>query len=315
MPDDKIPDTVQAGGSTTDNQEVPVPNAAASTQNSGEPAAVVAIDPKQKASTEANETKQTANENQKETLDAIRKGERIALIIAGIVAFATLGQLGITWVNNGSTSDQMDKMILVAQRNERAATRFADSAKAINKGVADAVGKLGDQNQTSRDFATLTKKQFAQDQRPYLWLEHGSGKNMTLGREPPLAGFNAGKLFSNIWIKNYGKSPAIRVHSYAYISIKLPNPEYDVNWKKFSEAGAGAIHPPGDDFFITARTDETVPPDFIAKMGMDSNNTVLAIHIRLVYYDESGNRYESVICMAGQANGIPKSCNVEGKIK
>jgi hypothetical protein len=82
-----------------------------------------------------SDSKQSASDAQRETLDAIKKGERIALFIAGIVAFGTIGQWVTTSCNNASTSAQTEKLI-------KASHDFAASAESINGGIDHAVSKL-----------------------------------------------------------------------------------------------------------------------------------------------------------------------------
>jgi hypothetical protein len=223
MPEDEIPNTEQADGSTTKSQQIPAPNIP-SPPEPGTAVNVVEVDPEPKSSGETNDTKQSANTNQKETLDAIRKGERIALIIAGIVAFATIGQLVITLVNNGNTSDQADKMILVSQRNERAATKFADQARRINIGISDAVAKLNvqagalkdssDQTRRLADATESANRNALESDRPWI------------GALPVVANIEAGQTLSmGFTFTNSGKRPAFVESTKARFDVFLAFPD------------------------------------------------------------------------------------------
>jgi hypothetical protein len=122
----------------------------------GTQAAGVVIDQKPKSEGKAADTGKSATQAQKETLDAIKKGERIGLIIAGIVAFGTLGQWITNSCNNAATSAQTEKLIKSANinacaaqkiaaasdRNATAAESFATNAGLINAGIAQAVTQL-----------------------------------------------------------------------------------------------------------------------------------------------------------------------------
>ncbi len=144
-------DSAQKSGpdNSASNQQTPNPNATPSPEPAADPTNVVVPDPQLKATGKTGSTRKSAEENQEETLHAIRAGERIALIIAGIVALATIAQLIITILNNKGTSDQTDKLIRAAQmsahsadHNATSAFSFAQSADGINNGIADAVKKL-----------------------------------------------------------------------------------------------------------------------------------------------------------------------------
>lgn len=170
-----------------------------------------------------------------------------------------------------------------------------------------------DSAKAARDAITQARTQFTQDQRPYLWFEGGS--QMPLWREHDGVPLNGGKLSENIWIKNYGKSPAVNVHSYAYISIKQPHPEDDISWKAFTEKGTGATYPPTEHFYVTPRTTDSVDPNFISNMQLHSGEIVFSTHIKLVYHDLSGNRYEDTVCFATEGGNpiVDKTCNKQGE--
>jgi hypothetical protein len=174
-----------------------------------------------------------AERNQKETLDAIKKGERIALIIAGIVAFVTICQFLLAWTNGKSTSNQIDRLITAAQtqataaqqmvsaseRNAGAAEKFATNAGYINNGVGDAVNKLAAQAEQLEVSRKSSEGNFRQDQRawvgvtgfdPSLEPRHGTlvalggGLSVDMSDRTPATTVR-------VLIANTGKSPARHV--------------------------------------------------------------------------------------------------------
>ncbi len=149
-----------------------------------EPAPEVKVDPQPKAITEARQADNTGSG--KDTLDALKKGERLALIIAVIVAVVTIGQWVTTARNNASTSAQADKLITAANKNAAAAEKFRVAAEGINNGVGDAVIKLQAQadkmdaarqssETNSQKALDATIDSFHRDQRAWVSVEPATG--------------------------------------------------------------------------------------------------------------------------------------------
>lgn len=241
----------------------------------------------------------------------------IELVLALVIAFFAAGQWFTSCNNNSSTSRQTERLLQSANRIDDAADSFSKSSSDMSRSFDDAVAKLAEQTKASRDFATLTKKQFTQDQRPYLWQydtpasdhDHDTHLHIESPDADPLV---AQKLEVLVWIKNFGKSPALNVHSYGYVSVKSPHPEGDTNWKGFSDKDVGGIYPPGGEFSISARTADKVPLDFLATHH-NPYTTLLAIHVLITYSDQSGGNYKSLICIAVQGNAVGKRCNQNAK--
>jgi hypothetical protein len=138
----------------------------------------VEINQQEKASIEAAKAASAAKATQQETLDAVKKSERIALLIAGIVAVATIGQWITSCNNNASTSIQTDKLICAANKNAAAADKFRIAAEGINVGVGNAVGKLEAQAGSTEKAASAAKsaaqtsrEEFVSSQRAWIDLE------------------------------------------------------------------------------------------------------------------------------------------------
>jgi hypothetical protein len=182
-------------------------------------------------------------------------------------------------------------------------TRAADEAHA-------AVGKAG-------EALIQSKKQFVQDERPYLWNDEE--KSTSAGGctiDKPGSGSNTGKLNCMLWFKNFGKSPAIKVHSFAYISIDVADPMNDIHWDRFPLTG-GAIYPPNGFFFKNARSKNPVDPSSLRTTHTANPEVpnLFAIHVLIEYFDQSGTRYTSEMCELQQANGVTKICDKHNEIR
>jgi hypothetical protein len=148
----------EGDGETENNKCQPHPEAISAADLQRDPVATVEINQQERAAIEAESAAREAKATQKETLDAVRKGERIALIIAGVVAFATIGQWITSCNNNASTSIQTDKLICAANKNAAAAEKFRIAAEGINAGIGDAVRKLNLQAGELAKNATQTSR-------------------------------------------------------------------------------------------------------------------------------------------------------------
>jgi hypothetical protein len=247
------------------------------------------------------ERQRTAHENRQYRLQRwITWGTWLTFIAASIYA----GIAYFQWVD-------FNESLSISEIAARQGRIQANASQIAAKAAQDSAKMAG-------NAVVQARNQFIQDQRPYLWYDD----DMMVKRdeqpwvESPSGGLNAGKLSASFWIKNYGKSPAIRTYSFGYLSVKQPNPEDPESWAtgKLSEKGIGGVYPPGSGFEITARTKDkmSIP---LASFRSQPNDSVVAAHIEIVYYDLSGNRYTSTICMAFQGNGASKRCNKEGKIQ
>jgi hypothetical protein len=153
-----------------------------------------------------------------------------------------------------------------------------------------------------------SKHQFIQDERPYLWTiedrDHPEGPlhvNLEEGE------YN-NKIAFRYWIKNYGKSPALKVRSESYISFNRIDPEDDIQWKGFPDRSG--IYAPGDSYFKTAFSKELADASTAQALRERpaKNLPPIAIHVRIEYFDQSGNRYMTELCMVTQPNGVIANC-------
>lgn len=98
-------------------------------------------------------------------------------------------QLVTTISNNRGATRQTEQIIEAAKisahsaaHNAAAAQSFSESASSINKNITDAVSKLNTQATQTEAIAMASKQslaqartQFAQDERPYMWIDDTRG--------------------------------------------------------------------------------------------------------------------------------------------
>jgi hypothetical protein len=283
-----------------------------------------------------------ASETQKETLDAIKKGERIALIIAAIVAVGTIGQWITTCQNNVSTSVQTDKLIMAAntqagaakqlaaasqrnadaaekfsaaaERNAAAAESFFKSAVHINSGLKDAVGELKSQVETSR-------QQFATSERPYVNVV---GSKYVKGPEP-----EDHRVYIDLWFVNYGRSPALHVIGTGRIfygadamtqaDIFFSEIQITHGGRRTWEGGSSLILPPFLPSDIeklprtTLFTQEPLGPEDTALMHTRLGQIVAVDHVE--YKDRAGNTYQTDFCAESLPSGAITTCPTHNEMR
>lgn len=106
----------------------------------------------------ADNPKDKETTTEKEILDRVKIGERWMILLTAIVACSTVFQSIQSCNNNASTSKQVDKIIVAADRIDDAADSFSGSAAGINGGVRDAVGKLNLQADKLAQNVTQTSR-------------------------------------------------------------------------------------------------------------------------------------------------------------
>ena len=160
-----------------------------------------------------------------------------------------------------------------------------------------------------------SKRQFIQEQRPYLWREDEDKVPPRVWIEPPGAGTNAGKLAVDLSISNFGKSPALHVGSYSYVSAEMPNVEDDVHWEAFPKIHEG-IYPPGGGFSKTGHSDKVVSSSILRAVPSGPGEvSPFTIHTLIKYTDYSGTPYSSEICVVWQRNLVWKKCKRHNEMK
>jgi hypothetical protein len=172
-----------------------------------------------------------------------------------------------------------------------------------------------EQVRQSREAAAQFKRQFIQEQRPYLWLDDEDKYPPRVWIDPPGTGANAGKLAVEIFITNFGKTPAIHVGSYSYVSAQMLNVEDDIHWENFPKVHEG-IYAPGGGFSKTGRSEKVVSRLIVAPVPSSPDEvSPYAIHALIKYTDQSGTPYCSEICIVWQKNQVWKKCQHHNEIK
>jgi hypothetical protein len=180
--------------------------------------------------------------------------DRVAELIFAfsVVVFAFLG-----WQNAKSGSQQTDQLIsaakynaLAADRNANAAASFADSARKINDGINNAVGKLQDQaNQIERsadaaqDANDRATEFFREQQSPELSLSvspHDFGEqDASIEVALKNSGHSSAKEVGLRWyINSIGedniKKPRARIYSFSNGRLPPSYPEAET-WNEFAD--------------------------------------------------------------------------------
>jgi hypothetical protein len=155
---------------------------------------------------------------------------QIELILATSIFFLAIIQWNTVRSNNKSTAEQTSQLIAAAQisayaakDNVEASRNFADSAKSINQGISDAVGKLSLQAQRIEDSrqSSIVNSQKSldatiaisrQDQRAWVNIFGISSPTFRVGNSTSFVYLSEGQPFRfAIIVKNSGKSPAVDV--------------------------------------------------------------------------------------------------------
>jgi hypothetical protein len=160
---------------------------------------------------------------------------------------------------------------------------------------------LQDTADVAKESLNIARKNFALDQRPYIWLTNdlpGPGFMETPSKAPN------GQVLWNLQFMNYGRSPA-----------------HDVRFTVTTLAGEGAIvrartipplnqfgspMPPGKVNFSTGVSREVVSrAEFTRLMGLDD---ALVMFGRFHYTDIAGTPYETTFCLRHLRTGAVSFC-------
>ena len=163
--------------------------------------------------------------------------------------------------------------------------------------------------QAAQDSIQLAKDQFAQDQRPYVAMSYDPKLAPNFSVVPATEIGLAGHIACTFHFKNYGKSPAVRLHTLSYIST-TPRAEEDIHWKPINE-NVGVLLPPTSEVFNTAYSADANDQDAIASLyakDLSGIKKLIIIHILFVYYDQASHRYTSEFCFGHNANGAIYTC-------
>ena len=119
------------------------------------------------------------------------------------------------------------------------------------KAIRESGHAAGNALEEAKKALTQSRDQFIQDERPYMWTSEPVGYGF-IHPQNTNSGANSGKIACDVIFKNYGKSPAIKVRSYTYISTNVPDPENDIDWSTLTKVEG--VYPPGATFTATSRS-------------------------------------------------------------
>jgi hypothetical protein len=168
------------------------------------------------------------------------------------------------------------------------------------------------------------REQFAQDQRPYVWIgEATEAQKKLLNGQIPIFIDRNGRIYWHVFYTNYGKSPAVRLiaKSSFYTGAKSPDRLASGNPKLFSseiissedDFRSGTVVPPGKHDYTTLVSVNTFSPSALREIkSMDGG---VAIGIRFEYNDLSGTTYYSYVCLTRLATGAQSYCPGKNGIK
>jgi hypothetical protein len=177
-----------------------------------------------------------------------------------------------------------------------------------------AAGFAGWQDYLTRAAIRDAREQFVKDQRPYVWIfEYIDPKNVHINENE--------KMWINLPLINYGKSPAVRAKSTGKIFMGPDAMKQADKW--FNDLGTGPIltEPDAVDIFPPGIPSDREKPfggystlmtDKVLKSGdvdyILHTEQPIAIVMRTQYYDLAGNRYWSDMCMSRFATGSYPRC-------
>jgi len=173
-------------------------------------------------------------------------------------------------------------------------------------------------NNLTQQALTNARKNFAKDQRPYVWPARIEAAPLKLKE----------KVSANIYFINYGKTPAIKEHSTGKILVfynKTIVEQIDNFFETFDETkvagGSEIIVPPGiptdpkqSQSFATTYSD-VIPTTQAAMDLVTKTDGSFAVVGVVTYFDSDGTHYRSDYCMMHLANGLLAWCEKHNAIR
>ena len=156
---------------------------------------------------------------------------------------------------------------------------------------------------TMRDQLNEMRRQFTQDQRPYVMPTHVEVEQFTPGRQI---------IIKLRWV-NYGKSQAIRTSGpfailYGANALEQADRWFEIEAPKPRVSAPERVVPPGiPSNPLEAEFSTLVSPNAISQDEFDllrRTNFSIAVVIRQVYFDVAGNRYWTDSCFSNLAGSI-----------
>ncbi len=155
--------------------------------------------------------------------------------------------------------------------------------------------------QTNKDALDLARTNFVKDQRPYIWLSELEAPTVKPGQ----------RVLWKFRYTNFGKSPAIAVHSKATVLVgKDGTQRTPADFFKITNNTGGTIIPPGDKTLsTTAYSDTSITARDLADIESNPDGLVLLVYFE--YSDSSKTPYRSEICRVRLKTGAIAECKNE----
>lgn len=153
------------------------------------------------------------------------------ILLTSIIALSTVAQMVISCNNNASTTKQVNRLLVAADRIDDAAESFSHSAVSMDKSMNDAVNKLNLQASETQSLVKTAQATYEAAERPYVGIYDAAATISAPGPDSASNGLlNITKIVKGsvqlnvgVIIKNYGVVPANNMQ---------PFPDFRINGKK-----------------------------------------------------------------------------------
>ena len=166
-------------------------------------------------------------------------------------------------------------------------------------------------NNLTQEALRLTKRQFIQEQRPYIWLMNalGSPRFILNGNNPSS---DAGQVVWDYHFTNYGKTPAIDIDLQQF--IKLGDGPFVKSYGNYS-SNKGAPLPPTKDDWDTVISELGIPANRFSELLKAEIPNGISIKAVFHYADLAGGKYETGFCLNRLNSGAIGYCREGNYVK
>jgi hypothetical protein len=151
----------------------------------------------------------------------------------------------------------------------------------------------------------VTRENFRQDQRPYVWLTNDIGPFQRVSTS--IGGALGGRLAFNFHFTNYGKSPAINCSVESHIGLGRGGGER-ILWSKL-DPKSGSILPPGKTDFNTAFSEQAITNETWEKINTIGRIEYVTVRGRFQYFALDGTMYSGEFCVERSPSLGPAYCS------
>jgi hypothetical protein len=196
-----------------------------------------------------------------------------------------------------------------------------EALNASDTSLQQTLGKMQEQVDAANKAVDVSKKalnqdhdQFNMSQRPYL-AQTSMRADAPQFYVNPAKSDGSGQLYWNLYITNYGKTPAINIASHQEMSLE-GKPYFLSYGGSGKPAGkgidVGGFQPPGAESFDTVLSAPMQRQEFDRIMAA---NQSVSIRVRIQYQDMNGSPYETSICLRRMNVGAITICKKDNYIK